>query len=167
MARGVRMRLAPSPPMTPERITLLDRYRSGAQALRDALEGVTDDELDRPAPDGGWTARQVAHHVAESEANAFVRLRRLVAEDAPTIAGYDEELYARRNHYDRPIGSALAVVEAVRASSLELLESLTDDEWQRAGTHSESGGYSVDDWLRIYAEHPLDHAVQVRRALGR
>jgi hypothetical protein len=128
---------------------------------------VTDDELDRPAPDGGWTARQVAHHVAESEANAFIRLRRLVAEDIPAIVGYDEELYARRNHYDRPIGSALAVVDAVRASSLELLESLTAEEWQRGGTHSESGSYTIDDWLRIYASHPYDHAEQVREVLGR
>lgn len=153
--------------MTPQRATLLDRYRTGARALRDALEDVSDDELDRRAPDDGWTARWVAHHVAESETNAFVRLRRLIAEDAPAIVGYDEGLYARRNHYDRPIGSALAVVDAVRASSLELLESLSDEEWQRAGTHTESGRYSVDDWLGIYAAHPHDHAAQVRRALGR
>lgn len=152
--------------MTPERARLLDRYRTGAAALRSALAAVTDDQLDRPADDGGWTARQVAHHVAESEAYAFVRLRRLVAEDDPVIVGYDEGLYARRNHYDRPIASALAVVEAVRASSLELLDSLSDEEWDRAGTHDESGRYSVDDWLRIYASHPHDHADQVRRALG-
>jgi hypothetical protein len=153
--------------MDPERARLMERYRDGAAALRGVLADVTDEELDRPAPDGGWTARQVAHHVAESEASAFVRLRRLVAEDAPAIVGYDEELYARRNHYDRPIASALAVVEAVRASSLELLASLTPAEWEHAGTHSESGRYSVDDWLRTYATHPYDHAEQVRQALGR
>jgi hypothetical protein len=145
----------------------MDRYRDGAATLRAAFAAATEEELDRPAPDGGWTARQIAHHVAESEANAFVRLRRLVAEDAPVIVGYDEELYARRNHYDRPIASALAVVDAVRASSLELLASLTPAEWEHAGTHSESGRYSVDDWLRTYAAHPHDHADQVRRALGR
>lgn len=143
----------------------MDRYRGGAAALRAALATATDEQLDQPAGDGEWTARQVAHHVAESEANAFVRLRRLVAEDAPLILGYDEELYARRNHYDRPIASALAVVDAVRASSLELLESLSEAEWERAGSHSESGRYSVDDWLRIYASHPHEHADQVRRAL--
>jgi hypothetical protein len=57
------------------------------------------------------------------------------------------------------------VVEAVRASSLELLTALTDAEWERAGAHSESGRYSIDDWLRLYAAHPHDHADQVRRAL--
>ncbi len=153
--------------MTPDRATLIDRFRGGAAALRAALADVTDEDLDRPAPDGGWTARQVAHHVAESEATAYVRLRRLVAEDSPEIVGYDEGLFARRNHYERPITAALAVVEAVRASSLELLEALTDEEWERSGSHSDSGPYTIDDWLRIYASHPRDHAEQVRRALGR
>lgn len=153
--------------MTPERSNLLERYRSGAAELRAALADVTDAELDRPAPDGGWTARQVAHHVAESEATAFVRLRRLVSEDSPAIVGYDEELFARRNHYERPVASALAVVDAVRASSHELLEALTDEEWERSGSHTESGRYTIDDWLRIYASHPHDHAEQIRKALGR
>jgi hypothetical protein len=153
--------------MTPERALLIDHYRGGAAELRAALASATDEELDRPAPDGGWTARQVAHHVAESEATAYVRLRRLVAEESPVIVGYDEELFAHRNHYERPIASALAVVEAVRASSLELLEALTDEEWQRSGSHSESGRYTIDDWLRIYASHPRDHARQIRTAIGR
>jgi hypothetical protein len=153
--------------MTPERAALLALYGRGAAALREALAGATDEQLDRPAPDGGWTARQVAHHVAESEATSFVRLRRLVAEESPTIVGYDEELFARRNHYERPIASALAVVEAVRASSLELLETLTPQEWERSGSHSEAGRYTIDDWLRTYAAHPHEHAEQIRRALGR
>ncbi|MDQ2966124.1 MAG: DinB family protein, partial [Chloroflexota bacterium] len=67
-------------------------------------------------------------------------------------------------HYDRPIEASLAVLRAVRASSLELLESLTPAEWSRSGRHSESGAYSVDDWLRIYANHSADHAEQIRRA---
>lgn len=153
--------------MTPERILLLDRYRDGARALRAVLTNVTPDDLDRPGPDGGWTARQVAHHVSESEARAFVRLRQLIAEEAPVIAAYDEGLYALRDHYERPIGSALAVVEAVRASNAELLGSLSDEEWERAGIHTDTGRYSVDDWLRTYASHPHGHADQVRRALGR
>jgi hypothetical protein len=153
--------------MTPERAALLDHFRGGAAELRAALVGVTDEELDRAAPDGGWTARQVAHHVADSEATAYVRLRRLVAEESPAIVGYDEELFARRNHYERPIASSLDVVDAVRAASLELLESLSDEEWERSGSHSDSGRYTVDDWLRIYASHPRDHADQIRAAIGR
>jgi hypothetical protein len=106
----------------------------------------------------------VVHHLADSEATAYIRLRRLVAEESPLLVNYDEELYARRLHYDRPIASSLAVLQAVRSASLELLESLSAHEWNRAGTHSESGAYSVETWLRIYLNHPREHAAQIRSA---
>lgn len=147
-----------------DRAQLLDRYRGGYAAVEAAVAEIADEELDRPGPDGGWSARQVAHHLADSEGVAFVRLRRLIAEDEPVIIGYDEPEYARRLHYDRPIGSSLAVLRAVRDASLELLESLSPAEWDRAGTHTESGAYSVDDWLQIYASHSHEHAEQIRAA---
>jgi DinB family protein len=150
-----------------DRTDLLDRFRSGYDDVADALAGITPGELDRRPPDGGWTAREVAHHLADSEATAYVRLRRLIGEDNPTIVGYDEEEFARRLHYDRPIEPSLAVLHGVRTASLQLLESLSAEEWQRAGTHSESGPYTVDDWLRIYAGHSHDHADQIRRARRR
>ena len=146
-----------------DQTALLDRFRTGYDDVIDALAGVTQDELDRQPPDG-WTARQIAHHLADSETTAYIRLRRLIAEDNPTITGYDEEELARRLHYDRPIEPSLAVLAGVRAASLQLLESLTDAEWQRTGTHSDSGAYSVAEWLRTYAGHPHDHADQIRRA---
>jgi len=147
-----------------DRSELLDRYRGGYAAAEESLAEITDEELDRPGPDGGWSARQVAHHLADSEAVAYVRLRRLIAEDEPTIVGYDEPEYARRLHYERPIASSLAVLRGVRAASLDLLESLTAAEWDRRGTHTESGAYSVDGWLEIYASHSHDHAEQIRAA---
>ncbi len=148
-----------------KRAPLLDRYRDGSRAVDAALAGATEDELDRAPADGGWTARQVAHHLADSEAMAYTRLRRLVADPDPVvIQGYDEPRWAERLHYDRPIDEAVAVVHAVRAASLALLEALTPDEWARAATHSESGEYSVERWLEIYAEHPHQHAAQIRAA---
>jgi DinB superfamily len=146
-----------------DRTAHLDRFRTGFDDVVGALDDITPDELDRRPPDG-WTARQIAHHLADSEATAYIRLRRLIAEDNPTIIGYDEEEFARRLHYDRPIEPSLAVLAGVRAASLQLLESLTEAEWERSGTHSDSGSYSVDDWLRIYAGHSHDHADQIRRA---
>jgi hypothetical protein len=95
---------------------------------------------------------------------AYIRLRRLIAEESPLIAGYDEPEWARRLHYDRPIETSVAVLGAVRAASLELLETLSEAEWSRAGTHSDSGAYGVDDWLRIYANHSHEHAAQIRAA---
>ena len=147
-----------------ERAALLDLYRSALSDLDDAVAGITEDDLDRPQASGGWTARQVIHHLADSEAMAYIRLRRLLAEDMPVIRGYDEPEWARRLHYDRPIGASLAVTAAVRASSLELLEALTPAEWGRHGTHSDAGAYSVDRWLRIYAGHTHEHADQIRKA---
>jgi hypothetical protein len=92
-----------------------------------------------------------------------IRLRRLLAEEHPTIEGYDEQEFARRLHYERPIESSLLVVDAVRRSTADLLRRLTEQEWSREGTHSESGAYSVETWLQIYAAHCHDHADQIRR----
>jgi DinB superfamily len=147
-----------------ERTALIERYRTGADEVDAALAGITDDDLDRrPEEADGWTARQVVHHLADSEAMAYTRLRRLVADDDPVISGYDEPVWARRLHYDRPIEPSVAVLRAVRASSLQLLERMTPGDWARTGVHTESGPYSVEGWLRIYAAHPQEHAEQIRR----
>jgi len=144
--------------------TLLDRYASGVADLEDALAGITEADLDRPQPGDEWTARQVVHHLADSESMAYIRLRRLIAEDEPIIHGYDEPEWARRLHYERAIEASVAVVRAVRSASLQLLETLTPAEWARTGTHSEYGPYSVGRWLETYADHTHDHADQIRRA---
>ena len=146
-----------------ERQQLLDRFRTGFDDVAESVAGITPGELDRRPPGSDWSARQVAHHLADGETTAYVRLRRLIAEDNPFIPDYDEEEFARRLHYDRPIEPSLEVLRTVRNASLQLLESLTPEEWQRSGTHSDSGPYSVDDWLRIYADHSHDHADQFRR----
>jgi hypothetical protein len=151
--------------MTPDRRReLIARYRDGFDEVTRALEGITDGELDaRPAP-GTWSAREIVHHLADSEMTSAIRLRRLIAEDGPVIHGYDQETFARRLHYDRPIAPSLAAFGAARACTVPLLERLSDADWARAGTHSESGAYSVVQWLEIYAAHAHGHADQIRRA---
>jgi len=96
--------------------------------------------------------------------SSAIRVRKLLAEDDPVIQGYDEAEFARVLHYERPIERSLEVFRAVRASSEELLDRMSDADWSRAGTHTESGPYGVEDWLRIYSEHAPDHADQIRRA---
>ena len=146
-----------------QRQALMDRYRGAIEEFDAIVAELRDADLDqRPAEADGWTPRQVIHHLADSESMAYIRLRRLIAEDDPTIVGYDEPEWARRLHYDRPIASSVAVARAVRTASLELLESLEDSEWSRTGTHTESGPYGVEGWLEIYASHPRDHAAQIR-----
>jgi hypothetical protein len=149
--------------MDPDVTNLIDRYRRGVAAVDAALAGATDADLDRC--DGeGWSARMVAHHLADSETNSYLRLRKLLAEDSPTIVGYDEAHYAEVLHYDRPIETSLAVFRAVRASSAELLDRLRPEDLERTGEHTESGPYSVRTWLEIYAGHAEEHAAQIRRA---
>jgi DinB superfamily len=149
------------------RAALVDQYEAGPAVLRGAVAGLTDAELDRRPADGGWTPREVVHHVADSEMTSAIRLRRLIAEDEPLIAGYDGDEFARRLRYtDRPIAPALAAVAAARSTTAQILHGLTDAEWARTGTHTESGPYGVERWLEIYAVHCDEHADQIRRALA-
>ena len=148
------------------RRTLIDQYRAGYAAVVDALAGADDAALDRRPGPGTWSAREIVHHLADSEMTSAIRLRRLVAEDNPTIVGYDQEAFAVRLHYDRPIASSLEAFRWARVSTAEILDRLTEDEWTRSGTHSESGAYGVERWLQIYAAHPSEHADQVRRVLA-
>jgi hypothetical protein len=146
---------------------LIERYRSGPGVIAAAVAGLDDAALDTRPADGGWTPREVIHHTADSEMTSAIRLRRLIAEDDPLIVGYDGDEFARRLHYaDRPIEPALAAIESARSTTAQILERLTDDEWQRTGTHSESGSYGVERWLEIYADHCHDHADQIQQALG-
>ena len=155
-------------PMTrDERDTLIVRYRDGAAEFRTALADVTEAELDERPIAGEWTVREIAHHLADSELTSAVRLRRLIAEDEPVLQGYDEMTFVRRLHVsDRPIASSIDAAAAARASTLTILEVLTEDEWTRTGTHAEQGPYSVEAWLHDYADHPRDHAEQARRVLA-
>ena len=146
------------------RQALVEKYREGYRVVSDALRGISDRELDaRPAP-GRWSAREIVHHLADSEMTSAIRLRRLLAEDRPMIQGYDQEEYARRLHYDRPIQASLDAFRAARQTTAEILDHLTETDWTREGTHSESGRYTVERWLEIYAEHAHNHADQIRRA---
>jgi DinB superfamily len=151
---------------TDERNALIRRYRDGHRAVVEAFEGLDDDELDRSASDE-WTPRMIAHHLADSEMMSAIRLRRLITEDKPVIHGYDEAEFARRLTSDRPIGPSLEAMRWARESTAQILERLSEEEWLRAGTHSESGPYSVEGWLTIYAKHAHDHAKQIERSRGR
>ena len=149
------------------RSALVAQYEAGPAVLLAAVEGLSPAELDRRPADGGWTPREVVHHVADSEMTSAIRLRRLIAEDDPLIVGYDGDEFARRLHYaGRPIEPALAAVAAARSTTAQILHGLTDAEWARTGTHSESGAYGVEHWLEIYAVHCDEHADQIRRALA-
>jgi hypothetical protein len=143
---------------------LIGRYKDGYRAVAAALEGATDADLDaRPAP-GKWSAREIVHHLADSEMTSAIRLRLLLAEDAATIRPYDQELFARTLHYDRPIAGSLDAFRAARLSTGELLDRMSEADWAREGVHPEHAHYGTSRWLEIYAAHAHNHADQIARA---
>ena len=146
------------------RAELIAQYKDGYRIVAAALEGATDEDMDaHPAP-GKWSAREIVHHLADSEMTSAVRLRLLLAEERPAIRGYDQEAFARSLHYDRPIAHSLLAFQAARSSTGELLDRMSEADWTREGTHSEHGSYSVERWLEIYADHAHNHADQIVRA---
>jgi len=113
-------------PMDPDPATrqaLIDRYRDGYREVMDAVRDISPEELDARSGPSEWSARQVVHHLADSEMTSAIRLRRLIAEENPQIVGYDEKGFAERLHYDRPIEVSLDTLRAARASTAEILGS--------------------------------------------
>jgi hypothetical protein len=144
------------------REALIQQYADGPARLRDALGAVPPEAMQwRPKP-GEWSVHEVVCHCADSETNAYARIRYLMAENAPSIVGYHQERWAQVFDYHAlPMDTALAVVDAVRALTAALLRRLPEDAWSRAGHHSEIGPYTAEKWLEIYAEHLEIHAKQI------
>ena len=147
-----------------ERKQLIAQYADGYRAVAEALLKITPEELAATPAPGKWSAREIVHHLADSEMTAAVRFRLLLGEDNPAIKGYDQDRFAGRLHYDRPHEASLELFRAARASTAELMGCLTEADWLREGTHSEVGRFGLDTWLRIYAPHAHRHADQIRVA---
>jgi hypothetical protein len=151
---------------TDERARLIKQYRDGYREVTEALAGVTEEELDLSVG-GEWTPRQIAHHLADSEMMSAIRIRRLLAEPNPVIYAYDEKAFAERLTADRPIQPSIEAMRWARETCSQLIDRMTEDDWRIVGTHTESGRYGTEDWLKIYAAHAHDHAAQIKRARGK
>lgn len=146
---------------------LIDAYKDGYRVVAEALAGATDAELDGTPGEGKWSARQIVHHLADSEMTSAIRLRLLVASPNPSIVGYDQEVFAQKLYYtDRPIEASLDAFNAARRSTAEILDRMSEAEWLREGTHNEHGRYTVTKWLEIYASHAHAHADQILAAIA-
>lgn len=153
-----------------ERNELINRYADGFSEVESALAGFPPDKLTAKPFPGKWSAAEIVQHLADSEMTSAIRLRKLLTEDFPVIYGYDQDNYAERLRYnERDLAPALDAFRAARTTSLQILQNLSEEDWQREGWHNESGRYSVEKWLEIYAAHAHGHAEQIRRlrdALG-
>ncbi len=150
-----------------ERERLIQQYADGPSRLRAAFMRIADEARKwRPAP-GEWAAHEIVCHCADSETNAAARIRYLAAEANPVVLGYDQNAWAQRfDYHSHPIETALATVDAVRANTAALIRRLPDEAWAREGRHTESGRYTAEDWLRIYAAHLEEHARQIEKNLA-
>jgi len=150
-----------------ERERLVALYRDGYRAVAEALHGAGRAEAltKRPGP-GQWSAREIVHHLADSEMTAAIRLRWLLAIDRPRIEGYAQDVFAERLHYDRPHEASLEAFRYARECTAQLLDRLTEEEWLREGTHTEVGTFGVFQWLETYAPHAHRHARQIVEAIG-
>lgn len=147
-----------------EREALIRRYEEGPAKLRAAFEQVPAEARQWRPAEGKWSAHEIVCHAADSETNAAMRIRYLAAEPKPTIVGYDQEVWAKAfDYHSAPLGPAFATVEAVRANTAALLRRLPGTAWAAQGNHTESGRYTAEDWLTVYAEHLEKHSRQIER----
>ncbi len=147
-----------------ERNELIARYNSGYDEVLSALQDFPPDKLTAHPISGKWSACEIIHHLADSESTSAIRLRKLLVEESPTIQGYDQADFAIRLKYnEREIEPALDAFRAARATTAQLFNLMSEDDWKREGHHTESGKYGVEEWLRIYAVHAHDHAAQIRK----
>jgi hypothetical protein len=149
---------------TPEgRARRIEEISRAPAALRAAVRGLTAKQLDTPYREGGWTVRQVVHHLPDSHLNAYVRFKLSLTEDTPTIKPYDQERWAQLPDTGTvPPEVSLALLDALHQRWVAVLESMTPADWQRAYNHPEYNRVvPLDEVLAMYAWHGRHHVAHI------
>jgi uncharacterized damage-inducible protein DinB len=153
-----------------ERREAMDAIAAVPANLRAAVAGLTQEQLDTPYRDGGWTVRQVVHHVPDSHVNAYIRFKLALTEDTPTIKTYEEDRWAQlADTKTTPIEVSLTLLEAVHRRWDDLLRSLGPDNFQRPLNHPDNGRMTLDQMLGLYAwhgRHHVAHVTELRKRMG-
>lgn len=146
-----------------ERRACLDELSVAPERFRRAVEGLNDSQLDTPYRPGGWTVRQVIHHVPDSHMNSYCRFRLALTEPDPTIKPYDEAKWAElHDARTAPIEGSLRLLEAIHLRWVALLQNLAEDDWNRTFRHPEHGSMRLDVTLAMYAWHCRHHAAHIK-----
>ncbi|MBS1876697.1 MAG: bacillithiol transferase BstA [Acidobacteria bacterium] len=161
---------APATIGSAERAAFIAVIEAAAGEYRAAVAGLTDAQLDTPYRDGGWTIRQVVHHVADSHMNSFIRFKLALTEDTPTIKPYDEAAWAKLADSAMPVGASLELTEAMHQRWAVLLRSMTEADYAKSFVHPEHGRQiRLDVALAIYAwhcGHHLAHITNLKQSRG-
>lgn len=143
----------------------IELLAQGYDLVRAALGAVPQEAISfKPGPEK-WSVHEVIVHLADSEANGFVRLRKIIAENGSAITVYDQDLWAQELHYvSTDMNSALELFKALREANTKLLKSTSEIVWAtHAVNHPERGSFTLDDWLRTYSNHVPNHVKQIER----
>lgn len=144
------------------RVKLIDSIAATPRRLRDAVAGMTDTQLDTPYREGGWTVRQVVHHVPDSHLNAYTRFRLALTENGPTIRPYNETLWANLDDAAHaPVDISLDLLDALHRRWTLLLRTLTPEDYQRPLRHPDNGPMTIGTLLRLYEWHGRHHLAHV------
>jgi uncharacterized damage-inducible protein DinB len=148
----------------------IDRIADTPARLREAVAGLTDAQLDTPYRDGGWTVRQLAHHVPDSHMNAYTRFKLGLTEDNPGIKTYDEAAWAQlEDTRATPVETSLALLEALHVRWVHVLRSMDDAQWARTILHPDHGPMRLENLLALYAwhgRHHVAHVTHLRQRMG-
>ncbi len=155
----------PDGPLTLEqRELLLQQVTEAPAKLLAAIQGMSESQLDTPYREGGWTSRQVVHHIADSHMNAFIRFKLALCEDNPTIKPYPEHLWADLADQKLPIDVSLPIVDNVHQRWVTVLRSMKETDWARTFRHPELGVQRLDRSLALYAWHGRHHVAHITSA---
>jgi uncharacterized damage-inducible protein DinB len=153
-----------------QRRELIGRIEQTPARLRAAVAGLKADHMETPYRPGGWTVRQLVHHVADSHMNSFMRFRLALTEDNPAIKGYDQDRWAQlADSRTQPVEVSLDLLDALHRRWAGLLRSMGPDEFARTFVHSELGPVTLDRTLALYAwhgDHHTAHITSLRERMG-
>ncbi len=131
------------------------------EMLREAVRGLDHDQMNTPYREGGWTVRQLVHHLADSHMTAFHRMRRALTEDWPVVADYDQKAFALLPDSSAPAGWSLDLIENLHARWVFMLQALTEGQWQCGFRHAERGPSTLDQAVLRYAWHSRHHVAHI------
>ncbi|HEY0795799.1 MAG TPA: bacillithiol transferase BstA [Acidisarcina sp.] len=137
--------------------------------LRSAVVGLTDEQLDTPYRDGGWSVRTLVHHVADSHLNMFIRFKLALTEDWPTIRPYEQDAWAVLADSKLPVEVSLALIESLHRRWVALMEAMTDIDWKRGFVHPETGRFTLPQAVMLYdwhGRHHTAHVTELRNRMG-
>ena len=135
--------------------------------LREAVQNLSDNQIDTPYRPEGWTVRQVVHHVGDSHLNSFIRFKLALTEENPTIRPYAEDLWAETAEYKLPVEVSLTLIDSIHRRWVKLLESMSDEDFARTINHPETGAWTLENLLGMYAWHGKHHTAHINNLKNR